>query len=206
MLGNYNRYKVMKVFLWSPTENFGLREIARTTYISPPSVMNYLKELEEEGLIIKENKKGKPLYRGNRDKRNFVLYMKISILFELNKSGLIDYLWETLSPQAITLYGSFAKGEATKDSDIDLFILGRESKINLNQFEKILNRKIHIIFGKYLENTPQELKNNILNGIILKGYIKVFENDNQDHTRQRESKFNVKSDKRKRGVRQNYKP
>ena len=174
MLGNYNRYTVLKLFLDSPLDSFRLREIARLTKVSPPSVMNYLKEFEKERLINKQTKREIPFYSAVRDNPNFILYKKMSIIFELNKCGLIDYLWNTLAPQAIILYGSFAKGESVEDSDIDLFILGKENNLKLNDFEKKLNKKIHLLFKESLKEIPNELKNNLLNGIILKGYVKVF--------------------------------
>jgi len=174
MLDKYNRYKLMKLFLDSPTESFRLREIARLTKISPPSVMDYLKEFENGGLVRRQIKRKIPFYTAIRDSSNFILYKKISILFELNNVGLIDYLWDKLSPEAIILYGSFSKGESIESSDVDLFILGKDKNLELTDFEKKLSKKIHLLFKKSLEEIPNELKNNILNGIILKGYIKVF--------------------------------
>ena len=174
MLLKYNRYKLLKLFLDSPTDSFRLREIARLTNISPPSVMNYLKELENEGLINRQIKRTIPFYMASRDNPEFILYKKIGIVFELNKSGLIDYLWDKLAPKSIVLYGSFAKGESIENSDVDLFILGKEKIVDVANFEKKLNKKVHLLFKEYLKEIPDELKNNILNGIILKGYIKVF--------------------------------
>ena len=46
MLNKYNRYKLLKIFLFNPTESFRLRELSRLSKISPPSVVNYLKEAE----------------------------------------------------------------------------------------------------------------------------------------------------------------
>ena len=174
MLNKYNRYKLLRLFLDSPTESFRLREIARLTKISPPSVINYLKEFEKDGLIRRQIKREIPFYNSIRDNSNFILYKKISILFELNDSGLIDYLWDKLSPEAIILYGSFSRGESIESSDVDLFILGKDKNIDLTNFEKKLNKRIHILFKESTKEIPNELKNNILNGIILKGYIKVF--------------------------------
>ena len=91
----------------------------------------------------------------------------------MHESGLIDYLWNELFPKAIILYGSHAKGEATENSDIDLFVIGKERKIDLKKFEKILDRRIHLIFESSPENIPKELKNNLVNGIILKGYFEA---------------------------------
>ncbi len=174
MLEKYNRYNILKVFLNSPTESFGLREIARLTNLSPPSVINYFKDLEKSNLIKRILRKNIPVYTAMRDNPEFILYKKISIIFELNKSKLTDYLWNSLSPEAIILYGSHAKGESIEDSDIDLFVLGKEKNLKLDTFEKKLNKKIHILFKTSLKKISNELKNNILNGIILKGYIKVF--------------------------------
>ncbi len=174
MLDKYNRYKLLKLFLDSPTESFRLREIARLTKISPPSVMSYLKEFENDGLIKKQIKREIPFYTAIRDNSNLILYKKISILFELNNVGLIDYLWDSLSPEAIILYGSFSKGESIENSDVDLFILGKNKNLKLADFEKKLNKKIHLLFKESLNEISKELKNNILNGMILKGYIKVF--------------------------------
>ena len=174
MLEKYNRYKLLKLFLDSPTDNFRLREIARLTKISPPSVMSYLKEFEKEGLIKKHIKRNIPFYTAVRDSPHFILYKKISIFYELNNVGLVDYLWEKLSPEAIVLYGSYSKGESIENSDVDLFILGNHKELNITYFEKKLNKKFHLLFKESLKETPNELKNNILNGIILKGYVKVF--------------------------------
>jgi len=174
MLDKYNRYKLLKLFLDSPTQSFRLREIARLTKISPPSVMAYLKKFEKEGLIKKQIKSEIPFYTALRDNSNFILYKKISILYELNNSGIVDYLWDKLSPETIILYGSFSKGESIENSDVDLFILGKDKSLRLVDFEKKLNKKIHLMFKESVKEIPKQLKNNILNGIVLKGYIKVF--------------------------------
>ena len=72
MLQNYNKYKVLKVFLDSPTEFFGLREICRLVGISPKSVLNYLDEFQKEELIERIEKKGKPFYQARRSEERRV--------------------------------------------------------------------------------------------------------------------------------------
>ncbi len=173
MLQKYNRYKLLKVFFDNPTESFRLRELSRISAISPVSVMNYLKEFENEGLIKKYEKRGIPFYISERDNEKFILYKKISILYELHESGLVDFLWNKLSPDAIILYGSHAKGEAIETSDIDIFVIGKEKKLSLDKFERRLGKRIHLMFD-IIERIPKELKNNLINGIVLKGYFKVL--------------------------------
>lgn len=174
MLQNYNRYKLLKVFLYSPTESFRLREMSRISSISPVSVMNYLKEFEHEGLIKRYEKRGIPFYQAERDNEDFKLYKKISIIYELNHSGLVSYLWEKLSPESIILYGSYAKGESVEESDIDIHIIGKERDIDIKEFEGKLGKSIHLMFSANVKKIPTELMNNLINGIILKGYLKVI--------------------------------
>jgi predicted nucleotidyltransferase len=174
MLEKNNRYKVLKVFLFNPTESFRLRELSRLAKLSPPSVIAYLKQFEKQGLINKYVKRSIPFYKAEIDNEKFKHYKKISILFELYNSRLIDYLWENLSPDALILYGSYAKGESTESSDIDIFVIGKEKKLNLEKYEQELGTDIHIIFNNDPKTIPKELKNNLINGITLKGYFKVF--------------------------------
>lgn len=174
MLQNYNKYKVLKVFLDSPTEHHRLREISRECGLAPLSVKNYLSELEKEKLVRKTVKHGIPLYLAERDDETFKLYKRISLILELHESGLVNYLWDKLSPDAIILYGSHSKGESTEDSDIDLALLGTGKTIDLTKFENLLKKRIHIITYQNLKDISVELRNNILNGLILKGYVKVF--------------------------------
>ena len=174
MLGKNSRYKVLKVFLDSPTYEFGLREISRICKIAPPSVLSYLKEFEKEDLIKRILKKNIPVYKASRENDKFILYKKISILYELYDCGLIEFLWNELSPQALILYGSFAKGEAIEESDVDIFVVGKENNVNLEDYEKKLGKRIHLIFDSDVKKIPVELKNNLINGIVLKGYFKVL--------------------------------
>ncbi len=175
MLNKYNRYKILKVFLYNPTESFRLRELSRLSKLAPLSVMNYLKEFEKENLIKRFEKRGVPFYQAERDHEDFKMLQKISIQFELHNSGLINYLWENLSPEAIILYGSFSKGDAIESSDIDLFVITKGKEINLESFEKKLGKKTHLITSNSLKNQSKEFKNNLANGIILKGYLKIIQ-------------------------------
>lgn len=176
MLQNYNKYKVLKVFLDSPLHGFQLREISRLAKIAPTSVKKYLEEFQKKDIIRKSIKKNYTfyMYKANRENEEFIFLKKVSTLIELNYSGLIEYLWENLSPEAIILYGSYVRGEAIDDSDIDLFIIGNEKKLELKKYEKLIGKKIHLMFKKRFNLLNKELKNNLINGIILKGYLEAF--------------------------------
>ena len=178
MWKNYNKYKVLKVFFDDPTPKIGfqLREISRKISLAPKSVSIYLKELTKKGLImkVKPGNFNYPLYYANRENDFFRLYKKLDTIYSIKEIGLLDYLYENLMPQVIILFGSASKGEDLKESDIDLFIQSKEVKINLKPYENKLNRKINIFFSENFNNLSEELKDNIINGTILKGYLKVF--------------------------------
>ncbi len=179
MWKKYNKYRVLKIFFDDPLPKgigFYLREISREIKLAPKSVSIYLKELEKEGLILKymHRTQGHPIYYANRDSELFRLYKKLDLISSINECGLLDYLSEKLTPDCIILFGSASRGEDTKESDVDIFVQCKEKKIEVGKFEKQLNRKINIFFSENFDDLSKELKNSIINGIILKGYLKVF--------------------------------
>jgi len=87
-------------------------------------------------------------------------------LRKINESGLLGYLNDICLPDVIILFGSYSKGEDILSSDIDLFILSK--------YENILNLKIDVFFSDSFGKLSKELKNNLVNGVILDEYLKVF--------------------------------
>lgn len=179
MLQKDNRYKVLSLFFDDPLPKeigFQLREISRKINVAAPSVKKYLNDLEKEDLILKKRHRihDYPIYYANRDNENFKFLKKLNTLTLINESGLLGYIYETCVPEVIILFGSASLGEDTKESDLDIFILAPEKKLNLEKFEKKLNRKINPFFSENFNKLSNEFKNNITNGVKLKGYLKVF--------------------------------
>lgn len=179
MLQKDNRYKILKLFFEDPLPKgigFQLREISRRAKIAPTSVKKYLNELENEKLIIKGKHRihGYPIYHANRNNDYFKFLKRLDIIQDIKELGLMDYIKDKCMPDVIVLFGSASKGEDVKDSDLDLFVQSKEKKLDLNKYEKYLYRKINIFFNDNLNKLSKELKNNIINGIILEGYLKVF--------------------------------
>ena len=155
---------------------FQLRELSRKAKLAPTSVKIYLREFKAEGLIreSKHRVQGFPLYSANRENERYVFYKKLNTLSLVFESGLIRYLSELCTPDAIVLFGSASKGEDILGSDLDIFVLCKERKVELQRFEKMCGRKISLFFSENFSKLSGELKNNIINGIRLKGYLKVF--------------------------------
>lgn len=169
-----NKKKILELFFDFPTKQFQLRQISRKTKIAITSVRKYVNDLINEKVVIKITGGIYPSFKANREGEIFRFYKKLNIIERLKSSGLISYVDDSCMPNSIILFGSVSRGEDIENSDIDLFIQSKEIKLNLSKFEKKLNRKINLFFEKDFLRLNKELKNNILNGVILEGYLKVF--------------------------------
>lgn len=174
MLKRSSRLKVLNIFFDSPTKEFQIRQISRKIRLAPTSVKKYLNEFVKERLALKINKGIYASYMANREDENFRLYKKINAVISISSSGLLEYLIKKTMPDSIILFGSASRGEDIETSDIDIFIQAEEADLNLKKFEKRLKRKITIFFEPNFNKLSKELKNNILNGVVLSGYIRVF--------------------------------
>lgn len=171
-------WNVAGVFFKEPTKGQGLLEVCRKTNLAHTSVKKHIKRLKQAGIIYEhKEKKGSrlyPLYKAKQDTKRFRDYKKLYNFSELIDSGLIDYIKDTLTPKSIVLFGSYQRGEDTEDSDIDLFVEASNREISLSRFEKRLKRKIQLHFKKNFGEYPPDLKNNIINGTLLEGYLEAF--------------------------------
>lgn len=177
MLQKNNRIKILEIFFQNPlpeTGGYQLREISRNTQIAPPSVKSYLEEFIKEKLIKKKIIRKNPIYNANMDNEYFKLLKKLHTIQTLNEIRLINNIYEICLPETIILFGSASKGEDLITSDIDLFIQCEKTKINLEEYEQKLKRKINLFFSLKFDKLSNELKNNIVNGYILQGYLKAY--------------------------------
>ncbi|MBI5347033.1 MAG: nucleotidyltransferase domain-containing protein [Candidatus Aenigmarchaeota archaeon] len=174
MLQNYSRYKVLQEFFDFPRKSFQMRELSRMVKLAQPSVINHLEALQKEGLVIKEKRGIYPSFRANRESDDFKLLKKQNLAWRIYNCGLISFLDQELRPDCIVLFGSAARGEDTESSDIDMFIQAEETSLRLEKYERALNRKISLVFETKVTKLSKELLNNIINGDVLYGYMKVF--------------------------------
>ena len=174
MIQKCSRWKVLAKFLRYPDKHLHIREISRDIKLAPTSVKNHIDSLIKKDLIQESKEDIFKSYKANFDNEKFRFYKKINTLITLKDSGLIEFLDDKCSPDTIILFGSTAKGEDLSTSDIDIFLLAKEKKLDLTKYEKKLNRKIQLFFSEDLNKLPKELRNNIVNGIKLKGYLTLW--------------------------------
>src|SRR3989338_4689778 len=157
-----------RYFFLHPTTRLRVRQIEREVEVPLPSVIRYTKELEKERILKKTSIANIIVYAADRNSRNFLLKKKLFNIERLFSSGLIDFLIGELSNPTIIVFGSYARGEDIESSDIDLYVETPTKKVNLERFERLLQRKIQIFMYKSLRNVEnKDLANNIINGVIL---------------------------------------
>jgi predicted nucleotidyltransferase len=178
MLQKCSLWNVATVFFDKPEKTFELMEISRKIKLAHTSVKNHLLTLLEMKIITKGSvnfgNKSNPCYFANKRFHLFIHYKKIYNLESLKNSKLIEYIDDKCQPNSIILFGSFQRGEDISDSDIDIFVESSEITLNLKKYENKLNRKIQIHFKNKFNEYPCELKNNIINGIVLSGFLEAY--------------------------------
>ena len=155
----------LAIFFEDCYNELGVREYSRTKWISPPTASALLRESEKEGLLLLKKEKKKLSYRANREN---LLFIDISKAYWRQKLYMLTkFLSEVSNYESIILFGSLIKGEATTNSDIDIYLNCNFKEIILEKFEKQLKRNIQLHFKSELKN--ESLKKSIQQGLLLYG-------------------------------------
>lgn len=175
MLTEDNKLRTIRLFFEGPNERLHLREIARRTGLSATGAMKILSALDKEGLVEKERTAVTVVYRGNYDNENFSALKRSLNLYSLYSSSLVSALVDFYKiPECIVLFGSYVKGEDTRESDIDIAIVtGIKKYPQLEIYESILKRKISLHLIENTKNEGKDFINSLANGIVLYGYLEV---------------------------------
>ena len=166
--------KIFSLLCVRSGEKLSQREIAKILGVSPTAVSKPIKKLKEKDLLIIEKTKTINFISFNRNNNQSIELKRVENLKNIYLSGLGNYLLHTLAGGTIILFGSYARGEDIINSDIDIAVIERKNKIlELEKYEKKLNREININFYNSWKQIHKHLKNNILNGIVLHGSIEL---------------------------------
>lgn len=175
MLTNLQQGILRLLFIRSGT-SLNQRRISNILEVSQPAVNKALPRLEKENLIkIEQDKESKRWsIELDRDNQQVIWLKRADNLKQIYESGLAQFLTDNLAGSIIILFGSYAFGEDTDKSDIDLAVFGiKQKNINIEKFEKILERNIIINYYSSFKPIEKYLLNNLLNGITIKGTVEL---------------------------------
>ena len=157
-------------------EAFNARGLAIPIGVSQPAIAKALPTLEKRGFIkVAKDKKSKRLsIELNRENPLVIGMKRADNVRQLYESGLAEFLRGAFPSCTVIVFGSFAKGEDMKKSDIDIAVVGGKSKpIDLSAFEKALEKEIRINYYASFKEIGVELRGNILGGVLLSGWIEL---------------------------------
>lgn len=153
-----SRLNVLKVFFEHPDKELYIMEVKRRSGMSYDRVYHYLKDLENEKILISELKGKSRFYRTNSENK---MTLKLFETFEIQrrevffkKDADVKALLERFTGDVlkeikdkiliIILFGSVARGKYSRESDIDTLIVTP----NLSDMEPV-KRRISKIASEY---------------------------------------------------------
>ncbi len=188
-------YYVLIPYLRDYKAGFHIRHIAREMKMNHRTVALALERMEKQGIVKYRTEGRNKVYYINSEKpylaKPYIRNAESQKRAVLDKKPLMMELMSCifLPPVAgdtpIILFGSYAKGEKTGKSDIDLMLIGENKKVikELEKFGLKYGKKIHIMalgkkeFEKRLDKKDHLLFEIAANHIILNneyGFVEIM--------------------------------
>lgn len=156
-----------------------VRGIAQSLNESHSTVLRKLNNLKEETVVdYKKQGKNKVYFiKKNILSRSYVLQTELYKLIKLLRlypelSIIFEEILKTSNEKLIVLFGSYAKGLAKKDSDIDIYIETKNR--NVKKLVENIHSKINVNIGVFNTRSPL-IKEVIKNHIIIRGLEEFYE-------------------------------
>lgn len=178
------KLRILSLYRCDYSSYYHVRELAKLIKKSHVTLLPHLRALEKDKILTSKKAGKNKVYSLNFDniltKDYMILAEKFASITFLEKSFMIKKIHaETISlniQNAFVLFGSYAKGSETKESDIDLFFLGEIKEDIINKIKvigKIYNKTINVkkssfeSFEKGLRTKDTLVKEIIKDHIIL---------------------------------------
>lgn len=154
MIREFKKYQgvnVLNFFLENPDLDIHIKELSRRLKISPATSKKFCNLFNNENILTSE-KKGNSIFFKLNNSDNYIQLLKktyaISKIKENWKKVSVDGL------KSVVVYGSYASGEYSNNSDIDLLLITRKRDINnsfILKFQNKIKREVNITKMTYME-------------------------------------------------------
>lgn len=183
LFSSRTRVEILKLFLFNTNNSFYQRQISNLTAQSIRGVQREVDKLNGIGLIERSIQGNRIYYKVNK-KCPIVEDLK-NIFFK--SVGIAEVLRDNFKEKGIKvafIYGSYAKGEESLLSDIDLMVLGdissKELSSILSKPKKELMREInYVVFSlnEFINKAIQ--KDHFINSVLEDKKIYIVGNENE---------------------------
>ncbi len=128
------RRRILALLFGHSDEAYHLRQVVRETGLSPGGVHRELGQLSEAGIVTRRQQGRQVYFQANSASPIFSELKSLIV----KTAGVTDVLREALAPIAADIdvafvYGSVARGEERRASDVDLLVVGQASFAALSQ-------------------------------------------------------------------------
>ncbi len=140
IVGSQGRAKIFKELFTVDRRKFHLRELSRKTLLSAPVLQRELRQLCGLGVVNSRKDGNRMNFSANEE---HPLYPVLCSLVQKTAGAevLLRTAFQDSNASIVFIFGSFAKGTAHADSDIDLFVIG---DCGLRE----VTRRIHPVAGE----------------------------------------------------------
>ncbi|MFH1212415.1 MAG: nucleotidyltransferase domain-containing protein [Candidatus Woesearchaeota archaeon] len=167
--------KVLELFFQEPTREWHFEEILKESDIARSKADAWLKKFIKGKLVKRVKKKGSmPHYISDYDSSAYKNRKRLFAQQKLFESGLLDRLLSLPKAKTVVIFGSMARSDWYKKSDIDIFIYGEAEGLKIADFELGLQRDIQLFIcrdKKDLKKLGSGFIKNIIRGNLIKGNL-----------------------------------
>lgn len=175
LLTSRKRTKLLAYLFAHADESYYVRELSTLTGIDPGNLSRELRGLEEQGILLSRHKGRVKLYSPNR---GHALYADLkNILFKTEgiQAALSQLVLSQKGIETALIYGSYAKGNENKESDVDLLVIGKFDRDSftgrLRALESKLNKEINFTSYERDEFNKERKKDGSFLQLVMKEKI-----------------------------------
>lgn len=165
--------QLLELFFNEPTKHWHFEQIIKSARISRPQALNWLRKFVKEGLVKKvKPRKKRPFYQGNFERPAYQNRKRIWALSQFYKTGFLNHLQSLPKAKAVIIFGSLARADWCRESDLDLFIYGNPEGLEHGKYRRIFHREIQTFVcrnKKELVKFNPALLRNVVKGYWVKG-------------------------------------
>lgn len=132
------RMKILEFLFANPSKEFSQSNLISKLGIAKPTGIKALNHLEKNGLVLTKRIGKTKLYRLNQ---HDFLCIQLKRIFNLTSGQLLEFVKSLKDSKKIIVFGSYARGEDTENSDIDIIVVTDRKEEEVQKIARNISRK-----------------------------------------------------------------